>query len=87
MTDDGPFEFPCAFPVKVFGQNDGTFRTHVSAIIASHFGDLGPEQISENVSRNGRFVSITFTVEAQDRSSLDDVYQALSGDSQILMAL
>ena len=87
MTDDGPFEFPCAFPVKVFGHNDTAFREQAWNIVASRYQDLSEQQVSENLSRNGKFLSITFTVEAQDRESLDDLYRALSSDPQILMAL
>ena len=87
MTDDGPFEFPCTFPVKVFGHNDEAFREQAFRIVSSRYQDLSDEQISENLSRNGKFLSITFTVEAQDRESLDDLYRALSSDPQILMAL
>ena len=87
MTDDGPFEFPCAFPVKVFGRNDDAFRAKARRIVHSHFEDLATDQVVENVSRNGKFVSMTFTVEAQNREGLDNLYRALSSDPQVLMAL
>ena len=87
MTEDGPFEFPCAFPIKVFGRNDEAFRKQAWDIIARHYHDLSADAVGENVSRNGKFLSLTFTVTAQDRESLDRVYQALSSDPQVLMAL
>lgn len=87
MNDNGPFVFPCSFPIKVFGQNDDTFRNHAWQIVENHFGTLNAEQVAENASRSGKFVSITFTVDAQDRASLDNVYQDLSDDPLILMAL
>ena len=87
LTEDGPFDFPCAFPIKVFGRNDEAFRHQAWDIITRHYHDLSSEAVAENVSRNGKFVSMTFTVTARDRESLDRVYEALSSDPQILMAL
>ncbi len=87
MGEDGPFQFPCIFPVKVFGHNESAFRERAWGIVHRHYPELSADQVSENVSRNGKFLSMTFTLEAQDRKSLDELYQALSGDPQILMAL
>jgi putative lipoic acid-binding regulatory protein len=39
------------------------------------------------LSRNGRFVSITVTVNAQSKDQLDDIYRDVSGHPSILMAL
>jgi putative lipoic acid-binding regulatory protein len=87
MGEDGPFQFPCIFPVKVFGHNERAFRDRAWVIVHNRYPDLSADQVSENVSRNGKFLSMTFTVQAQDRESLDELYQALSDDPQILMAL
>ena len=87
MTDDAPFEFPCAFPIKVFGHNDKAFRDEACSIVSSHFPDLELDQVRENVSRDGKYVSLTFTVQAQDRVGLDDLYRKLSANPQVLMAL
>ncbi len=87
MATDELFEFPCAFPVKVFGHNDQRFREQAWRILQRHYAELTPDQVTENVSRNAKFLSMTFTVEAQDRATLDNLYRDLSSDPQVLMAL
>ena len=87
MSNDDAFDFPCAFPIKVFGHNEDAFRNQAWEIVSSRYPDLSAADVAEKVSRNGRFLSITFTVEAQNRENLDDLYEALSSDPLILMAL
>ena len=87
MTQEGAFEFPCAFPVKVLGRNDQAFRDQTWAIMTLRCPDLQSDHVTENVSRNGKFVSMTFTVEARDQDGLDDLYRALTENPQVLMAL
>ena len=87
MADEDPvFEFPCAFPVKVMGRNNSDFRAAASAVVARHF-QVSEEDVAEQESRNGRFLSLTFTLQADSRESLDRLYEELSADSEILMAL
>ena len=87
MTEDTLFEFPCDFPIKVMGRDSPEFRAMAVALIESHTGPLEAERVQMAVSRNGRFVSITMTVNAQSRDQLDDIYRDVSGHPSILMAL
>ena len=87
MTQEGALEFPCAFPVKVFGRNDQAFRDQAWAIMTLRYPDLKPDHVTENVSRNGTYVSMTFNLEAQDQDSLDDLYRALTENPQVLRVL
>ncbi len=79
-------EFPCEFPIKVMGRNDTQFRQVATDIVQNHYtiNGAGPR---EQVSRNGRFVSLTFTITATDREGLDNLYRALSADKRFLMVL
>jgi uncharacterized protein len=38
-------------------------------------------------SKNGNFVSVTATINAQSKAQLDAIYRELSADPQVLMAL
>lgn len=87
MTDETVFEFPCDFPIKVMGRDSPEFRATALALIESHTGPLEPERVRTAVSRNGRFVSVTVTINAQSRAQLDDIYRDVSGHPSILMAL
>jgi putative lipoic acid-binding regulatory protein len=87
MSDETLFEFPCDFPIKVMGKDTPEFRAMAVALIESHTGPLEPKRVQTAVSRNGRFVSITVTVNAQSKAQLDDIYRDVSGHPAILMAL
>ena len=87
MSEESLLEFPCDFPIKVMGKDTPEFRAMALALIESHTGPLEAERIKMAVSRNGRFVSITVTVNAQSREQLDDIYRDVSGHPAILMAL
>ncbi len=83
---DEVFDFPCEFPVKVMGRNSPAFREAASNTVNRHF-DTSNTDVAEQLSRNGRFLSRTFTVHADSSASLDRLYEDLSGDSEILMVL
>ena len=40
MSDDELMEFPCEFPIKIFGEDNAELRREVHTIIARHYGDL-----------------------------------------------
>jgi putative lipoic acid-binding regulatory protein len=87
MSEETLLEFPCDFPIKVMGEDSPEFRAMAVALIESHTGPLDSARIRTALSRNGRFVSITVTVNAQSRKQLDDIYRDVSGHPAILMAL
>ena len=78
-------DFPCEVPIKVFGRNGSEFRAAAAAIARSHYG--AAHSITEQVSRNGNYLSLTITVTAQSRAELDAMYHALVASDDILMVL
>ena len=65
MSDAGElFQFPCDFPIKVMGRDSESFRTLTLAIVERHAGPLAAGQISERMSREGRFLALTYTIRA-----------------------
>lgn len=88
MTErDGLFEFPCEFPIKVMGRESESFRTLTLAIVERHAGPLAADRISERPSRGGRFIALTYTIEARSRAQLDLIYQDLTASGIVLIAL
>ncbi|HEY8265699.1 MAG TPA: DUF493 domain-containing protein [Steroidobacteraceae bacterium] len=88
MTDtDALFRFPCEFPIKVMGRDSESFRTLTLAIIERHAGALAPDRISERMSSKGRFLALTYTIEARSRAQLDQIYQDLTDSGVVLVAL
>jgi putative lipoic acid-binding regulatory protein len=88
MSDaDELFQFPCDFPIKVMGRDSESFRTLTLAIVERHAGPLAADQITERMSREGRFLALTYTIRAQSRAQLDTIYQDLTDSGVVLVAL
>ncbi len=79
--------FPSVFPVKVMGANQDDFEGLVVTIIKKHASLVEQPAISNRVSRNGRFVSITVHVQAESQAQLDAMYRELSAHERVLMML
>jgi putative lipoic acid-binding regulatory protein len=77
--------FPCDLPIKVFGRNDQSFRDAALTIVRAHYG--ADHRVAEQLSKQGRYLSLTITVHATNREQLDAVYQDLVAREQILMVL
>ncbi len=87
MNDETLLEFPCDFPIKMMGRDTPEFHSAARKIIEKHAGPLDDNAIQSNLSRNGRFVSITVTVNARSQQQLDDIYREVTAHEDVLMAL
>ena len=87
VTDETLLKFPCGFPIKMMGRDTQDFRDTARSLVEKHTGPLGDETIKSTISRNGNFVSITITVQAQSQQQLDDIYRDVSSHEAVLMAL
>ncbi len=85
MTEPSLLKFPCDLPIKVLGRNEPAFRDAALAIVRAHYGDALTH--SEQLSRQGGYLSLTITVRAENREGLDAVYRDLVASDQILMVL
>jgi hypothetical protein len=79
--------FPTVFPVKVMGANQDDFEHLVVEIIRKHACVVEEEQVVSRLSRNGRFVSVTVQVNAENQEQLDNLYRELSAHERVLMML
>jgi putative lipoic acid-binding regulatory protein len=87
VSETTVLEFPCDFPIKIMGRESPEFRALARALVEKHTGPLSDNAINSALSRNGSFVSVTITVNAQSQQQLDDIYNEVTSDDAILMAL
>jgi uncharacterized protein len=80
-------EYPCVFPIKVFGETQQGFAQAVMEVVLRHDPDFKPDSIEMKSSRQGRYISLTCTVRATSREQLDALYQALCDTPQVVMVL
>ena len=59
----------------------------VSEIVLKHAPDFHPETIEMRSSKNGRYLSLTVTLNAKSREQLDALYSELSKHPMVVMVL
>lgn len=82
-----PIEFPCDFIIKVMGKSDSDFEEQVIAIVKQHYPELKDDAVSKRPSKDNNYLAITVTIYAESKEQLDALYQDLSNEPTILMAL
>jgi len=86
-AENSALEFPCDFPIKMMGRDVAEFRAAARDIVEKHAGPVADNALREALSRNANFVSITITIHAGSQAQLDAIYEDLTADEHILVAL
>jgi len=79
--------FPCVFPLKVMGRREDGFAQAVADVVRRHAPDFHPETLEMRTSKNGRYLSLTVTLNARSREQLDALYSELSKHPMVMMVL
>lgn len=79
--------YPCEFPIKVMGKTQAGFAQTVAAVVQRHAADFDPATIEMRPSREGNYLSLTVTVNAQSREQLDELYRELCDHPMVTMVL
>ncbi|MDF1761735.1 MAG: DUF493 domain-containing protein [Coxiellaceae bacterium] len=82
-----PIQFPCDFVLKVMGKQQDSFKQAVLSHVQKHYPDTKQSDLSERISKDGNYLALTVTVHAESQADLDKLYQDLSSDPEVLMAL
>jgi putative lipoic acid-binding regulatory protein len=68
--------FPTDYPIKIVGRPSPEFRARIHAIVVRHAPDVDPDGVTERLSANGNFLSVSYTIRALSREQVI----ALAGD-------
>jgi putative lipoic acid-binding regulatory protein len=80
-------EFPTPFPIKIMGRREGAFAQSVLEIVLRHAPDFQPATMEMRPSRQGKYLSLTVTIEARSREQLDALYRDLCDHPSVVMVL
>ncbi len=80
-------EFPCQFPIKAMGKSSSEFDSIIVGIVRRHSDDINEGAVKTRLSKEGKFSSVTVTIEATSKKQLDEIYQDLTDCPEVLMAL
>ena len=85
--EESLIEFPCEFPVKVMGSAIPEFHTVIEAIVLKHDAEFDTKKTTQNISKTGKYVSLTLTINAKDKTQLDALYKDFTDHELVLWAL
>ena len=86
FSEESLMEFPCSFPIKAMGNAAEDFDSLVVELVRKHHSDVSEGAVKSRLSREGKYVSVTVTIEAQSREQLDNIYLELTAHERVLMA-
>jgi uncharacterized protein len=89
MPESAPslLSYPTEFPLKVLGKRNEGFAQAMLSIVMRHAPDFRAETIEMRPSREGQYLSLTFTINAVSREQLDGLYQELCDHPMVKMVL
>ena len=80
-------EFPCDYPIKVITDNHDQARVLVMDVMQRHAAPLADNCVSERLSREGRFLSMTVTITATGVEQLENIHVDLKATGVVKMVL
>ena len=90
MTDEKPplIEYPTIYAFKVMGKQEHGFKEYVRQLFKRLLGsEVSPDSISEQPSRQGRYVSVTVSVYLLSEEQRKTIYLSLSKERRVLYYL
>ena len=73
--------------MKVMGRREDEFAQVICEIVQRHATDFHPRTIEMRPSKNGRYLSLTVTINATSKEQLDALYTELSKHPKVIMVL
>ncbi|MBV8851902.1 MAG: DUF493 domain-containing protein [Sinobacteraceae bacterium] len=88
MVDQPPLlQFPTDYPMKIVGRPSDEFRARVHALMVRHVPDLDNERVSERLSENGNFLSISYVIRARSSEQVIALVNDLKACDGVLTIL
>jgi len=63
-------KFPTDYPIKVVGLATPEFRARIHAVVLKHVPNVETDLITERLSKNGKFLSISYAIVAESREQV-----------------
>ena len=78
-------EYPTVYAFKVMGKQEHGFKEYVRQLFKRLLGtEVSPDSISEQPSRQGRYVSLTVTVYLLSEEQRQSIYLSLHKERRVL---
>ena len=80
-------KFPTDYPIKVVGRPSAEFRARIHAVVLKHVPNVETDRITERLSENGNFLSISYTIVAESREQVVALARDLAAAEGVLMVI
>ncbi len=81
-------EYPTVYAFKVMGRKEENFKELVRQLFEGVLGQaLGPEAVTENLSKQGNYVSLTVSVRLETEAQRQSLYAELHREKRVLYYL
>ena len=87
MVSKPILQFPTDYPIKIIGRPSDEFRARVHAVVLRHAPALEAERVSERLSGNGNFLSISYNLLAESREQIEALIEELKACDGVMMLL
>jgi putative lipoic acid-binding regulatory protein len=85
VTGEAALQFPADYPVKIVGRPADDFRARVHAIMLRHAPELDAGEITERLSANGNFLSISYPLRATSRAQIEALVAQLKACDVLIL--
>jgi putative lipoic acid-binding regulatory protein len=79
--------FPTDYPIKIVGRPSDEFRARIHGVVARHVPDVEHDRVSERLSANGNFLSISYTIRARSKDQVIALATELAACEEVLIVI
>ena len=79
--------YPCQFPMKVIGENNNNLEKVIIKVMSLLGEVINSYEMAITHSKNNKYISITFIIDATSREYIDQIYSALNAQKEVKMVL
>ena len=80
-------QFPTDYPIKIVGRPSDEFRARVHAIMLRHAPTLDPDRVTERLSENRNFLSISYVIHAESAEQVVALANDLKACEGVMMLI
>ena len=80
-------QYPTDYPIKIVGRPSDEFRARVHATMLRHAPHLDTARMSERLSENGNFLSISYVIVAESSEQVIGLVNDLKSTEGVLTIL
>jgi putative lipoic acid-binding regulatory protein len=87
VSDTPLLSFPTDYPIKVIGRPSPEFRARIHAIVLRHVPALEASHVTEHLSKNGNYLSISYAIRAESREQMTALAADLTACEGVLLVI